>query len=354
MAREPSHRGRLPAGTGCFVPQAYRPQTGCDAWRSDLRRLQARGVFRLFWRCPDLSLRSRRALAAGVRRRHALPEGARRDGPCHRPGARGTKPRLEATDLGGRRGRRLRRAGPVDGARADRRPGCGTAGTSRTRVAQGAAAGNPTSCAISWSGSARGTPPPGSLIASGTWQTYGPLPFLPPECQNAVVLQATLGHATGVGFGGSPAARHSRVPAEFEQHARDVAALWGRRLLQSRVIFLAGNDVLHRPLTKSRAFLSAIGRTFPIEPRSRAGPRRIEPTSRREATLRRRPRVPGRLRLAPARPRRLARARRAGIGPDQPRRRVGRPATFERSIARAGPTTTSARPSSTSKRPAWA
>ena len=65
--------------------------------------------------------------------------------------------------------------------------------------------------------------------------TYGPLPFLPPECQNAVVLQATLGHAEGRTFGLSPAAEpYVRSADEFAQHARDVAGLWGRRLLQSR------------------------------------------------------------------------------------------------------------------------
>jgi len=99
--------------------------------------------------------------------------------------------------------------------------------------------------------------------------TYGPLPFLPPECQNAVVLQATLGHAAGFGFGGSPSAEASaRSPAEFEQHGKDVAALWGRRLLQSRVVFLAGSDVLHRPVEDIAAYLSAVGRTFPIERKS--------------------------------------------------------------------------------------
>jgi len=95
--------------------------------------------------------------------------------------------------------------------------------------------------------------------------TYGPLPFVPPECQNAVVLQATLGHAGGVGFGLSPAAEpHTRSPAEFAQHVRDVAALWGRRLLQSRVIFLAGSDVIHRPLDDVKSYLGAIGGTFPL------------------------------------------------------------------------------------------
>jgi hypothetical protein len=100
----------------------------------------------------------------------------------------------------------------------------------------------------------------------------GPLPFLPPECQNAVVVQATLGHRSGVGFGLSRASeRLVRSPAEFDQHARDVAVLWGRRLVQSRVVFLAGTDVIHGPLENVKAYLGAITRTFPIEPKPRGG-----------------------------------------------------------------------------------
>ena len=100
--------------------------------------------------------------------------------------------------------------------------------------------------------------------------TYGPLPFLPPECQNAVVLQATLGHGAGIAFGGAPASEaYARSTSEFDSHIIQVAALWGRRLLQSRTLFLAGSDVLHQPVETIAAQLDAIGRTFPIEPRSR-------------------------------------------------------------------------------------
>ena len=123
--------------------------------------------------------------------------------------------------------------------------GLADAGRFRRQRAAGATRRSPsatTSCATSWTGSVAGIPPPGSPIASGTPATYGPLPFLPPECQNAVVLQATLGHAEGRTFGLS-VRRPNRMcgrPEEFAQHTRDVAAFWGRRLLQSRVIFLAG------------------------------------------------------------------------------------------------------------------
>ncbi len=77
---------------------------------------------------------------------------------------------------------------------------------------------------------------------------YGSLPFVPPDCQNAVVLQATEGQANGVSFGcrfsGQP---HYRTPADFEDHAEKVAQLMGRRLLQSRIAFLTGGNLLNRP-----------------------------------------------------------------------------------------------------------
>ncbi len=109
-------------------------------------------------------------------------------------------------------------------------------------------------------------------------ETYGQFPFLPPECQSAVVLQATLGHAGGRSFGLGPVTGHQvRTRTEFEQHAREVAALWGRRLLQSRVIFLAGSDLLHQPPHDIAADLHAIGRHFPIEAARAVAQGRPEP-----------------------------------------------------------------------------
>ncbi len=95
---------------------------------------------------------------------------------------------------------------------------------------------------------------------------YGPMPFLPPECLNAVVLQATLGHTAQFGSGRAPVGEaYRRSPDEFRQHVRDVAALWGRRLLQSRAIFLAGSDVLRLPESDVKEYLTAVGEVFPIE-----------------------------------------------------------------------------------------
>jgi hypothetical protein len=100
--------------------------------------------------------------------------------------------------------------------------------------------------------------------------TYGLLPFLPPECQNAVVLQATLGHRGGFGCGRAPeAARQVRSQPEFEQHTSAVAALWGRRIFQSRTIFLAGSDVIHLPIDDVKGYLSAIARRFRVDPAAR-------------------------------------------------------------------------------------
>jgi hypothetical protein len=95
--------------------------------------------------------------------------------------------------------------------------------------------------------------------------TYGPLPFLPPDCQNAVVLQATHGNARGLGFGNSQASNHVILsPAEFQQHVAQVARLVGRRLLQTRIAFLASADVMRRPMDEVMACLKILGRTFAI------------------------------------------------------------------------------------------
>ena len=97
-------------------------------------------------------------------------------------------------------------------------------------------------------------------------RTYGPWPVLPPDCLNAVVLQASLGHADGVTFGLSAAAPHRvRTTDEFARHARAVAELLGRRVTQSRGVFLAGSDVLRRPVDDVAAYLETSARIFPLK-----------------------------------------------------------------------------------------
>lgn len=95
--------------------------------------------------------------------------------------------------------------------------------------------------------------------------TYGPWPFLPPDCQHAAVLQGTLGHDNGRAFAGAePAEHYVRTPQEFEEHARTVAALLGARVVQCRNLFLAGADILRRPFEDLQAYLEIANRVFPI------------------------------------------------------------------------------------------
>ncbi len=88
---------------------------------------------------------------------------------------------------------------------------------------------------------------------------YRSMPFLPPECATAVVVEATFGHSSQFGSGrpvhGAP---YRRTPDEFERHARAVAALWNRRLLQCRTVFLAGSDALQLPVADVKSHLTTI------------------------------------------------------------------------------------------------
>jgi hypothetical protein len=114
----------------------------------------------------------------------------------------------------------------------------------------------------------------------------GPLTFLPPECQNAVVLQATLGHAGGVAFGGSaPGVPYVRPLVEFQDHATRVAALWGRRLCQSRFVFLAGSDLLRQPVPNVVAYLDAINRILPMAPACQSSARARPSVGDRDPSL---------------------------------------------------------------------
>ncbi|AMV40045.1 hypothetical protein VT85_21605 [Planctomyces sp. SH-PL62] len=97
-------------------------------------------------------------------------------------------------------------------------------------------------------------------------EVYGPLPLLPPDCPNAVVVQATVGDRDGRRFAAGPVHAHSvRPPEAFEAHVRDVAGLLGRRLLQTRTAFLAGPDVLRLPGPDVLAYLDVIGRELAPE-----------------------------------------------------------------------------------------
>ncbi len=101
-------------------------------------------------------------------------------------------------------------------------------------------------------------------------ETYGPLPFLPPDCPSPVVLQATLGHENGRTFGAAAPSEHRvRTSVEFEHHALAVASLLGRRADQCKTVFLGGSDVLRHSAADLEAYLETISRVFPIEPTTR-------------------------------------------------------------------------------------
>lgn len=94
---------------------------------------------------------------------------------------------------------------------------------------------------------------------------YGPIPFLPPDAHQSVVLQATVSNP------GSES--EVRSPDEFAAHLKGVAALLGRRLAQCRAVFLAGPDVLRLPAETVRSYFQAIHAQLPIDPK-RGGPQR--------------------------------------------------------------------------------
>jgi hypothetical protein len=93
--------------------------------------------------------------------------------------------------------------------------------------------------------------------------TYGPLPLIPPDCQGAVVLQATLGHADGRAFGlGTAGESYARSLPEFTQHCHDVARLLGRRAAESRAILVLGADLFRQPVAMIGSLFTVARQTF--------------------------------------------------------------------------------------------
>ncbi len=103
----------------------------------------------------------------------------------------------------------------------------------------------------------------------GYANTYGPWPLLPPGLPHPIVLQSSLRDPGGPSPDEAPAvACAARTPDEFREHARQVARLLGRRAALARGIFVAGTDLLHRPLDQIAALLEAAAEVFPITPSS--------------------------------------------------------------------------------------
>jgi hypothetical protein len=95
--------------------------------------------------------------------------------------------------------------------------------------------------------------------------TYGPLPLLPPDCQHAVILQATVGKAAGSVFGrGDQTVHRIRTPDEFREHLGDVVALIGGRLRQSRLAFLDGSEAILQEPRWVENYLDAAAEVLPI------------------------------------------------------------------------------------------
>jgi hypothetical protein len=99
-------------------------------------------------------------------------------------------------------------------------------------------------------------------------ETYGPgaLPFLPPTCAHPIVLKATECRQQSWLFGPAPSPRAvaSRTAAEFENHARAVARLLGRRSAQARGVVLASEDLLRSPTAQVVHWLEIAAQVFPL------------------------------------------------------------------------------------------
>lgn len=97
--------------------------------------------------------------------------------------------------------------------------------------------------------------------------TYGPMPFLPPDCQHAVVVQATSDPSGRVGFGRADQPRRDELAAaDFPGHLARVNQLLRGRISQCRSVFLAGPGALRRPMGDVLATFDAILSAFRVDP----------------------------------------------------------------------------------------
>jgi hypothetical protein len=95
--------------------------------------------------------------------------------------------------------------------------------------------------------------------------TYEAIPFVPPDSSSPVILQATLGPASGTAFGGEASTTYrERSIQEFADHVQKVARLLGRGVIQCRQVFLSGPDALRISPEAFLAYLDAAIKVFPI------------------------------------------------------------------------------------------
>ena len=161
---------------------------------------------------------------------------------------------------------RFRLAGPVNGAGIDRGTGCRKAGPRRAILAQGDAAFAGRAPRFS-----RADQPLGLVRLARPSRALSR--DLRPDAFPSAGMPER-GHSAGDAFvrpsSLDPAVLRRPSPTGarrtiFSSTPAQVAALWGRRLLQSRTIFLAGSDVLRLPEGDVVEYLNAIRRVFPIE-----------------------------------------------------------------------------------------
>jgi hypothetical protein len=94
--------------------------------------------------------------------------------------------------------------------------------------------------------------------------SYGPLPFLPPEAAQAVLFQATVGRQGWLFSDRRSDGFDAKSLTSFEDHARTIAALWGRRRAQARWAYLSGSNIWSRTVNELIRYVEVIAQVLPL------------------------------------------------------------------------------------------
>ena len=196
---------------------------------------------------------------------------------------------LKRQNVDGCRGRRPRRRSPLDRARADRRPGRGHAGHESNPRRPRHSRSSPTTCAISSNGSARGIPRPGSLIASGISQPMARCRSCRRNARTRSFCKRPWAMPTGVAFGGAAGERGLHAFCRRVRTARQGCGrtLGPAALAEPHPVPGGKRRAASACRRRSRAYLTQIGRTFPIEPQN------ARTRNRSSRTMRKQPRFDG-------------------------------------------------------------